>query len=62
MPLYRILYDAFDLGVLGVYGRTAIGVITIAPFMYAAARLDERLRAHVTQALRRRRPLTELAG
>lgn len=61
MPLYRMLYDAFDLGVHSVYGRAAIGVIAIAPFMYVAARLDTRLRAYLTQAYRRR-SLTRLAA
>jgi peptidoglycan/LPS O-acetylase OafA/YrhL len=54
MPLYRMLYDAFDLGVHSVYGRAAIGVIVITPFMYVAARLDARVRAYLSQAYRRR--------
>jgi peptidoglycan/LPS O-acetylase OafA/YrhL len=61
MPLYRMLYDAFDLGVHSVYGRAAIGVIVITPFMYVAARLDARLRAYLSQAYRRH-SLTRVAA
>jgi peptidoglycan/LPS O-acetylase OafA/YrhL len=61
MPLYRMLYDAFDLGVYSVHGRAAIGVIAITPFMYVAARLDAKLRAYLSQAYRRH-TLTRVAA
>ena len=61
MPLYRMLYDAFDLGVHSVYGRAAIGVIVITPCMYVAARLDAKLRAYLSQAYRRH-TLTRIAA
>ena len=61
MPLYRMLYDAFDLGTHSVYGRAAIGVLTITPFMYLATRLDAKLRGYLSRAYRRH-SLTRVAA